>query len=251
MGLFEGASQGFTRGVGIGQKMYEDALAEKRMQAQMDRQAQMDAQAQARHEEEMGLKRKELAMKQTGGTGNMQMTPGRKAADMAFGKDYVDFSTGGAATVDKGLNTLEAAKKELVDNGKNITGPIRGAVPDFIRAFTNPEAVGLKERIRGAVQNTLKQTLGAQFTEKEGERIFNNSYNDRLSPEENVKRLDAIIGELKAQKEAKQKMGQYFEESGTLTGYKQPGAMAPGAIEDGYKFLGGDPADPKSWQKVQ
>lgn len=28
------------------------------------------------------------------------------------------------------------------------------------------------------------------------------------------------------------------------------GAPQPGAVEDGYRFLGGDPADPQNWQKV-
>lgn len=245
MGFMDGLAQGYGQGSQLGVSMYKDmqaddlrraalaqADAEKKAtweredaqrKAALDRQLANDAYSKSQDERNYQLKLKELNMKNSGtNPASMPMTPGRKAADMAFGKEYVDFNTGGLATVDKGINTLETAKQELIDNGKNLTGPIRGAMPDFIRAFTNPEAVAVKERIRGAVQSTLKQTLGAQFTEKEGERIFNNAYNDRLSPEENVKRLDSIMAELKSQKEAKQNMGQYFENTGTLTGYKQP-----------------------------
>lgn len=176
--------------------------------------------------------------KRAAGGGNMNETPGRKAADQAFGKEYVDFNSTGLPTIEKGLGTLREARQELRDKGQDLTGPTRGAVPDFIRAYTNPEAVGLKERIRGAVQSTLKQTLGAQFTEKEGERIFNNAYNDRLSPEENITRLDSVIKELTGQKESKQNMGQYFEDKGTLTGFKQPTPVPESKSSQRLKSLG-------------
>ncbi len=194
---------------------------------------------------------KKAAAALKGGAGaGMQMTPGRKAADMAFGKEYIDYNTMGRPTAEKGLNTLEEARQELKDKGQGLTGPIRGAVPDFIRAFTNPEAVAVKERIRGAVQNTLKSTLGAQFTEKEGERIFNNAYNDRLSPEENINRLDKIIGELHGGMQAKENMGDYFENKGTLTGY-QGGASTPAHKSLSAQILADPEASPEdiAWAK--
>ncbi len=263
MGFWQGASGGFDKGVGLGSSLYKDAMAQKELDANRKRQEVQDALAKrqfdmklaeetpsmtsegvfpgapmplTRAERARGLekqmeieaaKKAALEAKKLANGGNENMTPGRKAADMAFGKEYVDFNTMGRPTAEKGLSTLQEARQELVDKGGDLTGPIRGAMPDFIRAFTNPEAVAVKERIRGAVQNTLKSTLGAQFTEKEGERIFNNAYNDRLSPKENIDRLDKIIGELQGGVNAKENMGQYFEKKGTLTGY-QGGAKAPG-----------------------
>lgn len=241
------AWQGVGEALGTGVDAFKQAKAAKAAAMMKQQEA---AQKKDEFSQEMAFKNKQLqqtadlaklkmAVPGQAGPGgqNLSMTPGRKAADVAFGKEYVDFNTTGLPTAEKGIGTLEQARQELKDKGGELTGPIRGAMPDFIRAFTNPEAVAVKERIRGAVQSTLKSTLGAQFTEKEGERIFNNAYNDRLSPEENINRLDRIIAELKGGKESKQAMGDYFEQKGTLTGYKggktpQHNALAEQILND-------------------
>jgi hypothetical protein len=70
----------------------------------------------------------------------------------------------------------------------DVSGPFRGLAPDKIRSYSNPEAIIVKESMQSAIQETLRPTLGAQFTEKEGERIMNLAYNDKLSPEENKRR---------------------------------------------------------------
>ena len=33
-------------------------------------------------------------------------------------------------------------------------------------------------------------------------------------------------------------------------GPQQPGSIRPGAVEDGYRFKGGDPADPNNWERI-
>jgi hypothetical protein len=150
---------------------------------------------------------------------NMAMTPGRKRADMEAGKDYVDWSGGGFSMAQKGLDALGRAKADLAP-GSDISGGFRGKVPDFIRTITNPKAVAVKENIRSAVMDTLRATLGAQFTEGEGERIFNLAYNDELPPEENIKKLEGTIADLTRRAEAKQSQADYFEDTGTLTGWQ-------------------------------
>lgn len=236
MGFWEGASSTLPQGFGLGAKMYQDLQNEKKLAAQQaeakQRQDYLDQRADSdrvnkdyQFEQEMALKRQALNQKPGAGAAGMPMTPGRKSADMAFGKDYVDFSTTGRPTAERGIAALSGAKEELKAN-PSVSGPLRGLFPDAIRSFTNPEAVAIKERIRGSVQNTLRATLGSAFTEKEGERIFNNAYNDRLPVEENLRRVEAVLTELQAQTDAKENMGQYFEETGTLTGYD---AMQGGA----------------------
>lgn len=224
-GFFEGAMQGYDKGSTLGAQLFRDAMAErnaeKEKQAMEQRHAAEQALKQKQFEREMGLKERAAAKAIPGAsttTQNTALTPGRKAADVAFGKEYADWSSGGLASTQKGLSALESAKEQI--KGGNITGPVRGAVPDVLRAFTNPQSVDVKENIRAAVQNTLKATLGAQFTEKEGERIFNFAYNDRLPAEQNIARLDRLIKEIKQTQEAKQSMADYFEQQGTLTGWQ-------------------------------
>jgi hypothetical protein len=151
--------------------------------------------------------------------GNMGETPGRKSADQAFGKEYADWSSNGLPQAEKSIQALEQAKNTLMTD-PSITGSTVGKLPDWARTYTNPEAVNVKETIRQAVQSSLKATLGAQFTEKEGERIFNFAYNPSLPAKQNVQRLDRLIKELTSMKDAKQSMSDYFEQKGSITGWK-------------------------------
>ena len=117
------------------------------------------------------------------------------------------------------------AISELKENkgllGKS--GPLAGlfagtAVQDVI----NPEASAIQDRINRVVMGSLKATLGAAFTQEEGRRVLEATFNPRQSPEENAKRLESLIGELEKQAEAKEKAAEYFEEYGTMRGYKGP-----------------------------
>ena len=47
--------------------------------------------------------------------------------------------------------------------------------PDLVNAFINPGATDVRENIESVVQRNLKAVLGAQFTEKEGERDITTS----------------------------------------------------------------------------
>ncbi len=48
---------------------------------------------------------------------NKSLTKGQEAADVAFGKDYVDWTSAGRATTDKNLTRLNAAKETLKAGG--------------------------------------------------------------------------------------------------------------------------------------
>lgn len=112
-------------------------------------------------------------------------------------KEFADYqAAGGKATLDKNLARLEEAAKKL-ESGEVKTGKLSAAVPglssDVAQDVLNPEIAAVRDEVRGAVQATLRQTLGAQFTQQEGEAIFNRSFNPRLSAEENAKRIRTEI----------------------------------------------------------
>lgn len=153
--------------------------------------------------------------------GDGTLTPGQKKTDETFATKVVNpfFLKGGSADAQKNLDQLRSARDAL-EKSDNLTGPIVGSVPDFVSVFANPEAVNVREGVEEVVQRNLRETLGAQFTEKEGERLISRAFNPRLSEEENIERLDRLIKAVENGQKAKIEAIEYFQEHGTLKGFK-------------------------------
>lgn len=147
------------------------------------------------------------------------LTPAEKAVDTEFGKEYVRFTTGGATDAQKNIDQLLGVRKELA-SGKNLTGAGFTVIPDQLQSIVAPEAKAVKERVEEVVQRNLREILGAQFTEKEGERLIARAYNQNLPEEENLRRLDALIKQIQGAYQAKADAAAYFEQNGTLRGWR-------------------------------
>ena len=148
-----------------------------------------------------------------------QTSEGWKAIDKKFADDYIKWTGGGAADTVGNLAKIQDVLTTL-ERGDKITGPIIGQLPDFVMAFLNPEAVASREAVEGVVQRNLKAVLGAQFTEKEGEKLIKRAFNPTLSGPENAKRLKVLIQQINIAAEQKSNMAAYFREHGTLSGYE-------------------------------
>lgn len=152
--------------------------------------------------------------------GGEDLTPGQKKIDENFADTYISWTTGGFADADKMLSQLGDALG-ILESGENVTGAI-GLVPDIAKPFVNEQGVIAKDAIEEVVQRNLREILGAQFTEKEGERLIQRAFNDKLKPQENAKRVRRLITQISSMAAAKQNMVDYFEENGTLRGYEGP-----------------------------
>lgn len=86
------------------------------------------------------------------------------------------------------LNTAVNKLGQAVQSGRSLSGWGHNITPDWLRAITHEDALVARDSMHSAIQDTLRPTLGAQFTEKEGERIMNLAWNDKLSTEENLRR---------------------------------------------------------------
>jgi hypothetical protein len=142
-------------------------------------------------------------------------TIGESMADRQFAKDvYVPFvAEGGFADAEKGLEQLTRVSDEL-NSGKNITGYMSTAL------IPGSEASNYKEQVQEIVQRNLRPVLGAQFTEKEGERLIARAYNPLSSEKENARRVSNLIKQVKSVIEQKKRAAEYFEQNGTLKGFK-------------------------------
>jgi hypothetical protein len=182
-------------------------------------------------QEARDFKREEAMLRRTEGKSD-----GQKVLDREFSKDFNEWQTRNKAGVEKNLDLLRQTKQTLEKRKNDMVGTsgrITGRLPDFLRS---EESIRLREDVHRAVQATLRATLGAQFTEKEGERIMNASYNEKLSPAENIKKIDAAIKELENNVRVMDDRANYFEENGTLVGYRAPksseGSPKPKALKD-------------------
>jgi len=167
---------------------------------------------------------KELLARTSGGSGGAtgmgKPTKGQEAVDKEFAKEYVAYKAkGGFSDTYKQLDQLNDAIAKLRTTD-TATGPIVGRVPKFLRDAILPESASIQEAVEEVVQRNLRQVLGAQFTEKEGTRLIERAYNPRLSEAENVKRLNRLIDQIKTAAKAKEEAMAYYEEKGTLQGFK-------------------------------
>jgi hypothetical protein len=103
----------------------------------------------------------------------------------------------------------------------STTGIIQGVLPNELLAMLGyGEAIQTKEAVASIVYQTLRATLGAQFTEKEGQRLISASFNPLLSAEQNARRLNLMLKEILAVTTSKQERIRHVEKYGTLKGFK-------------------------------
>lgn len=164
------------------------------------------------------------ALKGAGGLLGGKPTEAQKVIDRKFGQRYEEDVVGGNLGVSKldlaGLVSL----RDQIQRGDlgTISGPSIGGSPEMLgwRAYWHPDAVKTQQQIEKAVQSSLKSTLGAQFTEKEGANILARTFDPKLPQEENLRRLDVLVSGLQAVDEAKRGAYAYYEKNGTLRGYE-------------------------------
>jgi hypothetical protein len=151
-----------------------------------------------------------------------RQTTAGKAVDEAFAKDYVAFTTGGAQDAAKQIAQLQDVKKQLAVPGADLTGPVRGSTPDMVQKWTaaGRNAIAMRERVEEVVQRSLRAILGAQFTEKEGERLIARAYNPSLSESENAIRVGRLLTQLDQAYKSKMDAANYFQKNNTLSGWQ-------------------------------
>jgi len=151
--------------------------------------------------------------------GGIELTPGQKKLDESAAADVFQWQSGGGQDMAAQIAQLKPVIADL-EAGKPITGISVAVQPDLLLAMTNPKALQNREAVEEVVQRNLRVILGAQFTEKEGERLISRAFNPRLPPAENAKRVRRLFMQMETAAQQKQAMVDYFNENGTLKGFK-------------------------------
>jgi len=180
----------------------------------------------------------------------LDLSPAEEAIDLAFGKQYsAQIIGGGQADFDANINKLKSVLSQL-ETSDNFTGPLIGSLPQGMKEITHPKAAGAQELVEEVVQRNLKIILGAQFTEKEGERLIKRAYNPRLEESQNIERLNRLINSMKKAREAQMAANKYYQKEGTLKGYKGTTVFNLESIERDAGLSPGTPGDKKGWSIV-
>lgn len=170
---------------------------------------------------------------------DVKPSKGQEALDKSFGKNIEGYMSGGRATVAANLNNLDTAMErlgsfqgdEFIKANDAISGPMVSMMPDFMRSRSAAASKDTQDLVRQVVQQDLRQTLGAQFTEKEGELMIRNAYDPTLDEKVNYERLQRLTSKVKAAAKAKEDMYKYWlENDGSLKGYK--GAKFETLVDD-------------------
>lgn len=174
------------------------------------------------------------AAKQAGGGGAGdgigKLTPAQKAVDTKFSKEYTDFvSAGGSTTITKNLQMLDDAIKIIEDGADGDTsGKIVGLSDKTgTLSYTHPKAAEAKDLIGGVAQSNLRAVLGGQFAAREGEQLLARAYNTAQPKKDNLNRLKALRKQIQDAANAKINASQYYEENGTLKGFKGNYTVTP------------------------
>jgi len=160
-------------------------------------------------------------------------TPGQAAYDTQAAKEILDWNQAGGGAAAKAVEQVQKALDLLNANPSKYTGitGAAGLIPDALKPYLNPNGQIAQDAIRETVQTTLRQVLGSQFTQQEGEALMNRAFNDRLDPTENARRAGMLMEQVKQIAVAKQAMAEHWAKWGTLSNYAGPVANARAVLD--------------------
>jgi len=159
--------------------------------------------------------------KQKAKQGGLLLTPGEKKLDEKFTATAEKWLSSGAAQVDANLANLDNKIARLYSGEENVSGPGFAFIPEAIKPVLAPGAVGFLDEISDITFQSLRETLGAQFTEREANRLIRASFNQNLPEELNIPRLQRLSAKLKSIKQNKNNQIAYWMDNGTLKGYQK------------------------------
>jgi hypothetical protein len=154
------------------------------------------------------------------------LTKFQEAMDAQAGKDAAEYiGRGGPATTARNLKQLtevEGILKDAIESGEGITGPFAGAlskIPIIGPTFFE-KTIKTKEMVEQVVQSDLRTILGGQFASKEGEGVLKRGYNEDLSEEENLRRVQLLISTMSAASKEKEARIRHLRKYGTISNYE-------------------------------
>ncbi len=188
----------------------------------------MDGEKQIEHrlkEKNFGLKERQVSAQEralhhkTANGAQMKLTKGQETVDREFGKEYSEWTSGSDEVAQTEINKLRSVAARL--KKKDVTtGGMTGMLHDRV---TSTSVLSARADVSSTIMNSLRVILGAAFTEKEGQQVINNTWNEADSTANNLARVERLAGDLEAKAKAKTEKAQHYEQHGTLSNYRSQG----------------------------
>jgi len=146
----------------------------------------------------------------------------------------MDFNPIVAQSNKRKLQTALNKLKSAVASGKPITGTAVSFLPDFLRNILDEEGVNIQQNVESVIQLNLRETLGAQFAQKEGELFLSRGFNPNLNDPANIERLEILLTDIDRKiDEQMTKYDHYMTPRGpyginTFHGYRPPALQVDG-----------------------
>jgi hypothetical protein len=151
---------------------------------------------------------------------DLAKNPAPAAIDNAYAKHYTDYWVGGKyKDAEKNIGQLTSVI-DAIEGGASPTGKLKGILPKVLKDLALPKDADMQEAVEEIVQRNLRLVLGAQFTEKEGERLISRAYNPRLPTEQNLTRLKRLLSQMQGNYQTQTKAKDYFEQNQSMRGFK-------------------------------
>lgn len=215
--------QRFAQEQAAKKELMNTQLQARKEEKDADRQARLDASAQSAKD------KRDLA-ELMAGKKTPPLTKGQEALDRKMAADYNEWvAQGGVTEMQKNMKNLKAASNKLGQTN-TASGPLVGMMPKGLRDTVTPEGAAIQDEIENVVQRNMRVIFGSQFTENEGKQLLARAYNPRQSEAENKRRVDALIKQMQRAGEAKAQAMAYFEENGTLKGFRSDVNLDPNAL---------------------
>jgi len=173
-----------------------------------------------------------------------EVPAGLEAMNKKFGEELIDLDLVGLGEARFRTAKIKTVLDQL-EAGEDLTGPLQAVIGELGRSIYNPKSQQAKDLVESVIQTSLRETLGGQFAQKEGEALIKRAYNIALPPEENAARLRALLAQLEASAASKTAMAEYYRENNfSLAGYK--GSKYTPTVEDLYSAIDSASAEFKS-----
>jgi hypothetical protein len=171
------------------------------------------------------------------------MSPMQEAMDTEAGKSFATYNPNIAKTNITKLERAIGQIEKAIATGENIAGTAKSFLPDIMQDALNKGGKALREAVESVIQLNLRQTLGAQFTQKEGELFMSRGYNPRGTDKENLNKIRVLLKQIKASADLEAQRYEYGTTHGTMQGFVP--SMPPGgnvnATQPALKTTNGNP----------